>query len=166
MKKITHPEYSNDMHHEVELVLLITEKIKNADDSEAKAAIGGYAVGLDMTLRDLQFELKEKGEPWTLAKCFDGSAVVSDFVEPDKITFTESEAIKLKVNENIKQSSTLDMMIFNSLEIVKYISSKMTLEEGDLILTGTPEGVGKVSVGDKLTAEIENVGSLKTEIIE
>lgn len=162
--KIIHPQHSNEMHHEVELVLLIGNTIKDADDETAKNAIAGYAVGLDMTLRDLQAELKKKGHPWELAKCFDTSAVVSDFISVADLQFTGDEKISLSVNDESRQSSTLNKMIFNPVEIVKYISSKITLEKGDLIYTGTPEGVGKVNRGDKLKAEISGVGILATEI--
>jgi 5-carboxymethyl-2-hydroxymuconate isomerase len=164
-EKIVHPDYSNEMHHEVELVLLIGKKIKNADESAALNAIAGYAVGLDMTLRDIQSELKKKGHPWTLAKCFDGSAVVSDFVSSENYNLKGNEKITLSVNDETKQNSTLEKMIFPPVEIVKYISEKMTLEPGDLIFTGTPKGVSKVTRGDKIFAEIENIGRLETEII-
>ncbi len=164
-EKIVHPDYSNEMHHEVELVLLIGKKIKNADESAALNAIAGYAVGLDMTLRDIQSELKKKGHPWTLAKCFDGSAVVSDFVSSENYNLKGNEKITLSVNDETRQNSTLDKMIFPPVEIVKYISEKMTLEPGDLIFTGTPKGVSKVTRGDKIFAEIENIGRLETEII-
>ncbi len=161
---IVHPDYSDEMHHEVELVLLIGETVKNADDETAKNAIAGYAVGLDMTLRDIQTELKRKGYPWTLAKCFDGAAAVSDFVSAENIDFKGDEKITLKVNNEDRQDSTLDKMIFSPVEIVKYISSKMTLEKGDLVYTGTPKGVNKVVRGDKLFAYIENIGKLEVEI--
>ncbi len=164
-EKIVHPDYSNEMHHEVELVLLIGKKIKNADESAALNAIAGYAVGLDMTLRDIQSELKKKGHPWTLAKCFDGSAVVSDFVSSENYNLKGNEKITLSVNDETRQNSTLDKMIFPPVEIVKFISEKMTLEPGDLIFTGTPKGVSKVTRGDKIFAEIENIGRLETEII-
>ncbi len=162
-EKIEHPDYSEEMHHEVELVLLIGKDIKNANDNEAEEAIAGYAVGLDMTLRDLQNQFKSKGQPWTLAKVFDASAVVSDFISKDEVDVTK-EKIYLKVNEELKQDSTLDKMIFNNIEIIKFISSKMTLEKGDLIFTGTPEGVGKVVKGDKISAGIGDNLRLETEI--
>ncbi len=161
---INHPEYSSDMHHEVELVLLIGKEIKNADDAEAEETISGYAVGLDMTLRDIQNELKKNGHPWTLAKVFDGAAVVSEFKHKNDYKFSGNEKISLKVNDQLKQNSDLSKMIFSAVEIVKYISNKMTLEKGDLIFTGTPSGVGKVIRGDKISAEIENIGKLKIEI--
>lgn len=162
---IVHPNYSNDMHHEVELVLLIGSTIKNANDDEAKNAIYGYAVGLDMTLRDIQLELRTKGQPWTLAKCFDTSAVISNFVLSSDYKFKGNEKIELYVNDELRQNSSLDKMIFSPIEIIKFISSKMTLEKGDLIYTGTPAGVGKVVKGDTITCQISDIGSLSNKVI-
>ena len=164
-ENIIHPNYSNEMHNEVELVLLIGQTIKDASKEIAEKAIAGYAVGLDMTLRDIQNQAKAKGHPWTMAKCFDTSAVVSDFILKSDYELTGDEKIELKVDEEVKQSASLAQMIFSPVEIVKFISSRMTLEKGDLIFTGTPAGVGKVNVGDILIAKIENVGMLKNQII-
>ncbi|MDP3445607.1 MAG: fumarylacetoacetate hydrolase family protein [Ignavibacteria bacterium] len=164
--KVVHPSYSNDLHHEVELVLYIGEDIKDADDTTAENAIHGYAVGLDMTLRDLQNEFRKKGEPWTLAKCFDTAAVLSDVVLKKDYLLKGNESISLSVNGTQKQNSKLDNMIFSPVKIVKYISARLTLEKGDLIFTGTPEGVGKVVPGDIIEAELENVGKIKTEVIK
>ncbi len=161
---IVKPHYSNELHYEAELVLLILKQIKNCSIEEASEAIGGYAVGLDMTLRDIQSELKKKGHPWTLAKVFDTSAVVSDFIPAGKYRLTYNESIKLFLNNSLRQDEQLNKMIFKPPEIVKYISSIMTLEPGDLIFTGTPAGVGKAIKGDKLRAEIDNIGHLETII--
>jgi 5-carboxymethyl-2-hydroxymuconate isomerase len=163
-EEVLHPDYSNDLQHEVELVLYIDNDVKNADNSSAENAIGGYAVGLDMTLRDLQLELKKKGEPWTLAKCFDTAAVLSDVILKKDYKLIGSEIISLSVNGVIKQNSNLSKMIFSPVEIVKYISARMKLEKGDLIFTGTPEGVGKVVPGDLIEGSIENIGTLSTKI--
>jgi 2-keto-4-pentenoate hydratase/2-oxohepta-3-ene-1,7-dioic acid hydratase in catechol pathway len=152
------------MHHEVELVLLIGKKVKDVDTKKAEEAISGYGVGLDMTLRDVQSELKKKGHPWTIAKGFDTSAVLSDFVLKKDYKLTLNEIISLSINGTIKQRSKLNAMIFAPSKIVEYISSLMTLEEGDLVFTGTPSGVGKVEKGDKLLAEIEGIASLSCEV--
>ncbi len=159
--KIIYPSFSKEMHHEVELVLLIGKTIKNADKKIAEQAIVGYGVGLDMTLRDIQSELKKKGHPWTIAKCFDTSAVLSDFISKQDYNLTLAEEISLKVNDEIMQKEKLNKMIFNPVEIVEYISSLMTLVEGDLVYTGTPAGVSKVVKGDKLLAEIKGIASLE-----
>jgi len=157
---IVHPSYGNDMHHEVELLLLIRSSIKNASLEEAENAIAGYGVGLDMTLRDVQSKLKSKGHPWTLAKCFDTSAVISDFILKDDYKLALDEKITLSVNGVVKQEDTLASMIFNPAELVEYVSSVMTLEKGDLIFTGTPAGVSKVNRGDKLIGMIEEIAKL------
>lgn len=162
---IIHPEYSTEMHHEVELVLYIGETIKNADDRLAEEAIKGYAVGLDMTLRDVQSNLKKKGHPWTIAKCFDTSAVISAIVEKSEYSLKGGERISLSVNDEEKQNSKLDTMIFSPVNVVKYISTIMTLEKGDLIYTGTPEGVGQVNRGDIISASIENIAEFKINVL-
>jgi len=164
--KVIHPPYSENLQHEVELVLYIGENIKNGSDEQAEKAIHGYTVGLDMTLRDLQFKFKEKGEPWTLAKCFDTAAVLGDVVLKNEYELRGDENIFLTVNETVKQSTSLSNMIFNAVQCVKHISSRMTLEKGDLIFTGTPEGVGKVVPGDKIFGKIENIGTIETIIID
>src|SRR3990172_8469169 len=158
--KIIYPQMSEDMHHEVELVLLIGKTIKDADKNESALAIEAYGVGLDMTLRDVQSELKKKGHPWTIAKGFDTSAVISDFVSKENYTLTLNEEISLSVNGTIKQKAKLNTMLFNPVEIVSYISTLMTLEEGDLIFTCTPAGVSKVTKGDRLLVKLEGVAEL------
>ena len=164
-EEIVHPDYGNELHHEVELVLLMGETIKKANNAQAEKAIIGYGVGLDMTLRDVQNELKKKGNPWTLAKCFDTSAVVSDFVLKKDYQLTLEEIIELKVDGVVKQSDILKSMIFNPAEIVEYISSVMILEKGDLIFTGTPAGVSKVNRGDKIEAKLGEFTDLVCSVV-
>ncbi|MGA8265633.1 MAG: fumarylacetoacetate hydrolase family protein [Ignavibacteriaceae bacterium] len=163
-ERIIYPNFSGDMQHEVELVLLIGKTIKGADKKNVEDAILGYGVGLDMTLRDIQSELKKKGHPWTIAKGFDTSAVISDFVLKKDHNLTLDEVISLSINGTTKQRAKLNTMIFIPSKIVEYISSLMTLEEGDLIYTGTPAGVSKVEKGDKIFAEIEGIASLQCEV--
>jgi len=162
---IIHPKYSEEMHHEVELVLLIGEEVKSASDSEAENAIIGYGVGLDMTLRDLQNKFKNEGTPWTLAKGFDTCAVISDFISKDEYKLTGDEVIRLLKNGEPKQNSLVKKMIFSPRDIIKYISERMTLEPGDLIYTGTPAGVGKVERGDILKSSISNVAEIENKIL-
>ncbi|MBI5731511.1 MAG: fumarylacetoacetate hydrolase family protein [Ignavibacteriales bacterium] len=164
-ESVIHPTYSQDLQHEVELVLYIGEDVKNATDEIAEKAIHGFAVGLDMTLRDLQFEFKKKGDPWTLAKCFDTAAVLSEVILKKDYQLRGDENISLMVNGITKQNSSIKNMIFSPVEIVKYIAARMTLEKGDLIFTGTPEGVSKVVPGDKIEAVLENIGNIKTNIV-
>ncbi len=162
--KIIHPSFSQNMHHETELVLLIGKTIKAASQNEAADAITAYGAGLDMTLRDIQTELIKNGNPWTIAKGFDTSAVLSDFISKEDYKLTLDEEISLTVNGEIRQKEKLNLMIFKPAEIVQYISSLMILEKGDLIYTGTPKGVSKVERGDVLNAEITNVAELNCSI--
>ena len=164
-ENVVHPDYSENLHHEIELVLLVGKTVKNATLEESQSAIAGYAVGLDMTLRDLQFKAKDKGEPWTFAKIFDTSGVISNFVSVDEYSLTGNERIYLSVNGEFRQEATIGLMLFNSAEIIKNISSRMTLEAGDLIFTGTPAGVSRVVKGDKLSGGIENIGEIETTIV-
>lgn len=158
---IVYPTFSNDMHHETELVLIIGENIKEADLGTSERAITGYGIGLDMTLRDIQSDLKKKGHPWTIAKCFDTSTVLSEFVEKSSYKLTLEENISLKINGEYRQKDQLNKMLHKPVEIVQYISSLMKLEPGDLIFTGTPKGVSKVEKGDKLEAELEGIVKLE-----
>lgn len=161
---IMYPSFSNDMHHETELVLLIGERLKNADESKAEGAIMAYGIGLDMTLRDVQSELKKKGHPWTIAKCFDTSTVLSEFITKFEHPLNLEEYISLKINGQIRQRDQLNKMIHKPAEVVQYISTLMTLEKGDLIFTGTPKGVSKVEKGDRLEAELEGIVKLQCSV--
>jgi 5-carboxymethyl-2-hydroxymuconate isomerase len=162
--EIKHPPFSEEMHHEVELVLLIGNKIKDGSLENADKAITGYGVGLDMTLRDVQSKLKSKGHPWTIAKCFDTSAVLSKFVLKNDHNLTLDEEIYLTVNDKERQRDKFNKMIFKPAELVQYLSLLMTLDEGDLIFTGTPKGVGKVEKGDVIKAGIEGVAELMVQV--
>jgi 2-keto-4-pentenoate hydratase/2-oxohepta-3-ene-1,7-dioic acid hydratase in catechol pathway len=162
--KVVSPSFGNDLHHETELILLIGKKVKDANEAEAEDAILGYGLGLDMTLRDVQNELRQKGDPWTISKCFDTSAVLSDFVLKKDYKLTLNEEISLSVNGSIRQKDVLNKMIFNPTKIVEYLSSYMILEEGDLVFTGTPKGVGKVVSGDILEAELEGIAKLNCSV--
>ncbi len=162
--KILIPSFTNNMQHEVELVLAIGKDIKNADGIQADEAITGYGVGLDMTLRDVQDELKKNGHPWTISKCFDTSTVLSPFVSRWLYKLSFKETISLSVNGVVKQEAKLNTMIFFPIKLVQYISSVMNLERGDLIFTGTPAGVGKVNKGDKIHASISGIAEIECEV--
>jgi len=165
-EKVEHPPFSKNLQHEVELVLLIGKTVKNADDSTAALAIAAYGTGLDMTLRDVQKEEINSGNPWTVSKCFDTSAVISEFVPVEKFGLTLNETISLTVNGQIKQNEKLNKLLHGPVELIKYISSLITLEEGDLVFTGTPAGVSRVVPGDKIKGEIEGLAVVETEIAE
>jgi 5-carboxymethyl-2-hydroxymuconate isomerase len=154
------PPFSSQLHHEVELVVAIGTGGKNIPRESAMNHVGGYGVGMDMTLRDVQSEAKKKGLPWSVAKGFDTSAPLSELVRPDAVRDPHNLAISLRVNGQVRQSSSTKHMIFSIPEIIAYLSTVFTLEAGDLIFTGTPEGVGPARHGDTLTAELESVGSI------
>lgn len=161
---ITVPPCSRELHHEVELVALITTGGSKIPRPDAMRHVGGYAVGLDMTLRDVQADAKKKGLPWSVAKGFDTSAPLSSFVARDSVVDPHNLTISLAVNGVLKQHSTTRNMIFRLDEVIAYISSIFTLESGDLIFTGTPEGVGPVQPGDSIVAEIEGIGTLTAHV--
>ncbi len=163
--EIIYPAFSQKMHHEVELVLLIGKDIVSATHVEAKNAIAGYAVGLDMTLRDVQDEARSQGKPWTVAKGFDTSAAVSTFIAASHVDDISTKEIALEINGAVKQRERLSQMIFSPEHLVSFISSRMKLEEGDLIYTGTPKGVGLVQRGDVISARIQDVGELKVKVV-
>ncbi|MBE2281744.1 MAG: fumarylacetoacetate hydrolase family protein [Ignavibacteriaceae bacterium] len=158
------PPHSTDLQYETELVLLIGKDIKNVDEAEAENAITGYAAGFDFTLRDIQMDAKKRGIPWTLAKCFDNAAILSEFKSKEEYKIDLSEEILLHVNGVERQRAELNLMLFKPAQIVSYLSHKMTINEGDLIFTGTPGGVGSLSKGDKLKASISNIANLEAEI--
>jgi 2-keto-4-pentenoate hydratase/2-oxohepta-3-ene-1,7-dioic acid hydratase in catechol pathway len=158
------PPISRDVHHEVELVVLLGRGGKYISKARAMSYVAAYAVGLDMTLRDVQAEAKKQGLPWTLAKGFDTSAPVSDFVEARHVPDPHTLSITLEVNGEMRQKSNTGNMIFRIPDVIAYLSSVFTLEPGDLIFMGTPEGVGPVHPGDQLRAQIEQIGTLTVHV--
>ncbi len=155
------PSYSSDCHHEAELALLIGKVGKDIPPAEALGYIAGYGVAVDLTLRDVQAELKNKGLPWDIAKGFDTACPLADFVAADKVKNPQELHIRFTVNGEVRQDASTALMIHTVPEIVSYLSSVFTLEPGDVILTGTPAGVGPVRSGDRLSAEIAGVASLQ-----
>lgn len=158
------PAMTNEMHHETEVYFVIGEKGKDISRKEARSFITGMGVGLDLTLRDLQSELKKAGNPWLISKGFDGSAPISDAVPVDGVDFNSLE-LSLTVNGKPRQHGSYTDTIFKIEETVEFISRLFTLERGDLIFTGTPEGVAKLNHGDRLHAELIGHASLDIEIV-
>ncbi|KYK22938.1 acylpyruvase [Thermoplasmatales archaeon SG8-52-4] len=158
------PKMSNCLHHEVELGVVIGKKGKNVSQKEALNYVLGYLVALDITARDIQSEAKKKGFPWDIAKGFDTFAPISHVVLKEKVANPNNLDISLKVNKKIKQNSNTSNMIYSVERIIEFISQIMTLEEGDLILTGTPEGVGEIVNGDILEAQLDKICSLKVNV--
>ena len=147
-------EISNEVHHEVEMTVLIGEGGNNIHRSAALKHVAGYGIGLDMTMRDIQNEAKKKGLPWALAKGFDTSAPVSEFVPAETVGDPGSLNIQLFINGKLRQSSNTSKFVFPVDEVISYISQFITFEPGDIIFTGTPEGVSRVEHGDKLEASL------------
>ncbi len=159
-----YPSFSNDIHYEVELVLKVSKMGKNINEKFAQKYYDEIGIGIDFTARDLQRKAKEKGLPWALAKGFNGSAPVSQFIPKNELGKLTDISFSLKADNEIKQEGNTSMMLFNFDYIVSYLSSFFTLKKGDLIFTGTPAGVGPIKIGQKLTAFIENEKLLECEI--
>ncbi|MEC8603725.1 MAG: fumarylacetoacetate hydrolase family protein [Bacteroidota bacterium] len=158
------PNFSNEIHYEVELVLKICKLGKNIDEKFASNYFNEIGLGIDFTARDVQNQCKKKGHPWEKAKAFDHSAVVSNlFIKKEKLNI-ENISFRLEKNGNTVQNGKSSEMLFNFNQIISYVSKYMTLKIGDLIFTGTPEGVGKVEIGDQLVGFIENIEAFKTRV--
>jgi len=150
------PSISRDVHHEVELTVLIGKNGKNIPQSSAMDYVAGYGVGLDMTLRDIQADAKRKGLPWALAKGFDTSAPVSDFVPTKQVSNPALLFLRLLVNGVIRQQSGTNDLIFSVDKLIAHLSQFVTLEQGDILYTGTPQGVAQVKSGDLLEASLSD----------
>ena len=158
------PEYSNDCHHELELALLIGKTGKNLSEETALSHLAGYGVALDLTLRDIQSELKGKGLPWEIAKGFDTACPLSDFVPQHQVANPNQLQLELKINGETRQAGNTAQMMRSVEEIITEVSSFYTLEPGDIILTGTPAGVSRIESGDHLEGKIEGVGALQVTV--
>ena len=162
---IPFPTQTDNLHHEVELVVFLKSECSDISPSEASEYIFGYAVGVDLTKRDLQTAAKKSGRPWDLSKGFDNSAPISNIQKKEGFVLSEG-SISLKVNGQMKQSSNLSNMAWKVDELISWLSKFITLKAGDVIFTGTPSGVGRLSLNDKIEAEIENIGTLSFELIQ
>jgi len=162
--RVSVPATYGELHHEVELAVLVGRRACGLDPAGAPDCVAGFAVALDLTLRDLQAKAKKDGGPWDLAKGFDGSAPIGDFVRGETVADPHDLAIRLEVNDQVRQSARTSSMIHRVPDLIAYVSRFMTLEPGDVLLTGTPEGVGPLVDGDRLVAEIEGLPTLALEI--
>ncbi|HYF60379.1 MAG TPA: fumarylacetoacetate hydrolase family protein [Burkholderiaceae bacterium] len=162
--EIPYPPGTKNFHYEVELVVAIGTGGANIAAADAMRHVWGYAVGLDMTRRDLQGEAKKQGRPWEIGKGFDFSAPIGPIVPAAKAGDASNAAIELKVDGAVKQSSVTSKLIWNIAETIEHLSSYWRLEPGDLIYTGTPEGVGAVVPGNLMEASVAGVGTLKVRV--
>jgi len=158
------PRMSKCLHHEVELGIIIGKNGKHIHEEKALQHVLGYLVALDITARDIQSVAKKNGWPWTIAKGFDTFTPLSDAVLKERISNPQNLNLELKINNVIKQKANTNLMIYSMERIISFISEIMTLERGDLILTGTPEGVGEIKEGDVLEARLGLLCSLTVDV--
>ncbi len=158
-----HPDFSSDIHHEVELVIKISKMGKKIQEKFARNYFTEIGLGIDFTARDVQTRLKEKGLPWELAKAFDGSAPIGSFMPIEGVDL-QNIHFSLTKNGQVAQQGHTAQMIFNFEQIVSFVSQYFTLKVGDLIYTGTPAGVSKINIGDKLEGFIGDKQMLTCEV--
>jgi fumarylpyruvate hydrolase len=160
-----YPPASNDVHHEIELVVALKTGGQDIQLAQALDCVYGYGVGLDMTRRDLQGKAKEAGRPWEVGKAFESSAPAGALVPASEIGHPSQGAIWLDVNGGRRQSGDLNQMIWKVPEMISYLSGLFVLQPGDLIFSGTPSGVGPVQRGDRLHGHIDGIGDLEVKVV-
>jgi fumarylpyruvate hydrolase len=163
--EMPYPSLTNNLHHEIELVVAIGKGGKNILAANAMSHIYGYAVGLDMTRRDLQNDMKKQGRPWCIGKGFDHSAPISPITPAALAGDVAHAEIYVQVNDQDRQRSNTSQLIWNIAETIEHLSAAWELQPGDLIYTGTPEGVGAVAVGDTMVGSVAGLGELKVKLV-
>ncbi|WP_374951241.1 fumarylacetoacetate hydrolase family protein [Mucilaginibacter sp.] len=163
-KPFYHPEFSQDVHHEIEIVLKVSKEGKHISEKFASNYYDEIALGIDFTARDIQSRHKEKGLPWELAKAFDGSAPVSNFMPKANFADLYNINFNLDVNGQPRQAGNTKDLLFSFESIIAFVSQYITLKKGDLIYTGTPAGVAKVNIGDRLEGYLEGQKLLDFEV--
>ncbi|MFP4527913.1 MAG: fumarylacetoacetate hydrolase family protein [Candidatus Kapaibacterium sp.] len=163
-EEIIIPEFSSEPHHEVELIAVVGEDCRDMEPEQAITKIAGYGVGIDVTLRDVQATAKKEGKPWATAKSFVTSAPISRIVPAEKIKDPQALEIELKINEEVRQKGSTANMIRTVAEIASYLSKVFTLVRGDVIFTGTPEGVGPMRKGDSVVAQLKGYVDIITTV--
>lgn len=160
-----YPPHSNDVHHEVELVVALKSGGTNIAIADALNHVWGYAVSLDMTRRDLQGEAKKLGRPWEIGKAFERSGPVGPLLPVSQVGHPDQGRIELKVNGELRQEGDLNQMIWKVPEMISYLSEYFELQAGDVIMSGTPSGVNAVVRGDTMEASIDGLGSLVVKVV-
>lgn len=158
------PDFSNDIHHEIEIVIRINKVGKHIDEQFAHKYYDEIGLGIDFTARDLQAKCKEKGLPWEKAKAFDGSAPLGKFIKKEQLGDLNNLSFELKINGEPRQIGNTKDLLFSFDKVISYVSKFVTLKVGDLIYTGTPEGVGPVKIGDKLQGFMKGELLLEFEV--
>ena len=161
---LPYPSLTANLHHEIELVVAIGKGGKNIAAADALQHVYGYAIGLDMTRRDLQNDMKKQGRPWCIGKGFDDSAPIGPITPAAQAGDVAQAAIWLQINGQERQCSNVSQLIWSIAETIEHLSNAWTLQPGDLIYTGTPEGVGAVVQGDLLEAGIDGLGTLRLRV--
>lgn len=160
-----YPSKSADVHHEVEMAVMLKSGGNNIPVSDALEHVYGYALSLDMTRRDLQAEQKKTGRPWEIGKAFERSAPVGPIHTVESVGHLNNGRIELKVNNEVRQEGDLNQMIWKVPEMISFLSDYFTLAAGDVILSGTPAGVGSVSRGEVMEVSIEGLGSMRVPVV-
>ncbi len=160
-----YPPLTKNLHHEIELVVAIGKGGKNIKAADAFSHIYGYAVGLDMTRRDLQGEMKKQGRPWCIGKGFDHSAPMGPITPADQAGDVVNAELYVQVNGTDRQRSNVNKLIWNIAETIEHLSAAWELQAGDLIFTGTPEGVAAVVPGDTMVGAVAGLGELKVKVV-
>lgn len=160
-----YPSLTKNLHHEIELVVAIGKGGKNIQATDAMSHVYGYAVGLDMTRRDLQNDMKKQGRPWCIGKGFDHSAPIGPITPAALAGDVANAEIYVQVNGQDRQRSTTSQLIWNIAETIEHLSAAWELQPGDLIYTGTPEGVGAVMAGDVMVGSVAGLGELKVRLV-
>lgn len=159
-----YPDFTKDLHHEIEIVIKINRVGKHIDEQFAHKYYDEIGLGIDFTARDLQTLCKEKGLPWERAKAFDGSAPIGKFIKKEQLGNLSNIAFELKINGESRQVGSTKDLLFSFDKVIAYVSQFVTLKVGDLIFTGTPEGVGSVKIGDKLQGYMKGDLLLEFEV--
>ena len=160
-----YPEKTEDVHHEIEMVVVLKSGGRNIPIDQALDHVWGYGVGLDMTRRDLQGEAKKMGRPWEIGKAFERSAPVGPLHPVSEVGHPDAGLVQLTVNGEVRQSGDLNQMIWKVPEMISYLSDYFELAAGDLIMTGTPSGVGPVRPGDTMVAHVEGVDEVCFKVV-
>lgn len=163
--EFVYPDKSNDVHHEIEMAVMLQSGGRNIPVDDALNHVFGYALSLDMTCRDLQSVQKKQGRPWEIGKAFEGSAPVGPIHPVSEVGHLNEGRVQLSVNGQIRQEGDLNQMIWKVPEMIAYLSEYFELEGGDVILSGTPAGVGPVIKGDSMVVEIEGLGSMQVSVV-
>jgi fumarylpyruvate hydrolase len=161
---LPYPALTRNLHHEIELVVALGQGGRCVKAVDAMALVFGYAVGLDMTRRDLQNEMKKEGRPWEIGKAFDHSGPIGPITPKDQVPGIGSAAIALTVNGAVRQRGSISQLIWSIAETIEHLSAAWDLRPGDLIFTGTPAGVGPVIAGDQLVGTIAGLIELRVRV--